>query len=144
MREADYYPPGAYNDPNAPWNEPSIPEIEFEVTISQTLSKGTNVTTNDYTPQCDMGEEDGIGYCNKWNDTSNTDWKKAYEDEHFTPLELIGKLREYVEMHLVVIEMELAAENPKTAKTTLKAVELRRLLKECDDWCEDETEIVED
>lgn len=33
------YPAGAQYDPNAPWNEPSVENIEVEVTVSLTISK---------------------------------------------------------------------------------------------------------
>ena len=33
------YPAGAQYDPNAPWNEPPIEDIEVEVTVSLTISK---------------------------------------------------------------------------------------------------------
>ena len=35
---------------SAPWNEKETPEKEFEVCITQTLSKTVKVTTNDYIP----------------------------------------------------------------------------------------------
>lgn len=37
------YPTGAQNDPNAPWNQPSIENIEVEVTVSLTISKTLKV-----------------------------------------------------------------------------------------------------
>lgn len=40
MIEADYYPAGAYNDPNAPWNEL---ECIIPVTISVTMSTPAEV-----------------------------------------------------------------------------------------------------
>lgn len=40
MIEADYYPPGAYNDPDAPWNEL---EYRIPVAISVTLSTTAEV-----------------------------------------------------------------------------------------------------
>ena len=70
MSEADYYPAGAYNDPRAPYNEVDIPERDFEVTISQTLSRTVTIVTDDYYPEYD--EEDGHTYAN----TENTDWKR--------------------------------------------------------------------
>lgn len=36
-------PAGAQNDPNAPWNQPSIEDIEVEVTVSLTISKTLKV-----------------------------------------------------------------------------------------------------
>lgn len=37
------YPAGAQYDPNAPWNEPPIEDIEVEVTVSLTISKTLKV-----------------------------------------------------------------------------------------------------
>jgi hypothetical protein len=34
MRDSDYYPEGAYNDQNAPYNQPTVPEKEFDVVIA--------------------------------------------------------------------------------------------------------------
>lgn len=36
-------PTGAQYDPNAPWNQPSIEDIEVEVTVSLTISKTLKV-----------------------------------------------------------------------------------------------------
>ena len=68
---------------SAPFNEPDVPEKEFDVTISQTLSKSTSIYTQDYQPEYD--EENGHVYA----DTSQTDWKKAYNDAAMTPLDII-------------------------------------------------------
>ena len=35
----DNYPPGAANDPNAPYNQVDTPEKEFEITCCQVLSR---------------------------------------------------------------------------------------------------------
>ena len=42
------YPPGAENDPNAPYNEPLIPKKEFEAEILITLSKKVTVYSDEY------------------------------------------------------------------------------------------------
>ena len=47
MSSNENYPPGAENDPNAPWNQPEIKYKEVEVTISLTMSKTTKVTVPD-------------------------------------------------------------------------------------------------
>jgi hypothetical protein len=72
MKESDYYPAGAYSDPNAPYNQVDVPEKDFEVTCSQSLSRTAIVTTNDYIPCVDEGCEDGVGYHDEWADTSDT------------------------------------------------------------------------
>ena len=54
MSEADYYPAGAYNDPNASYNQPIIPERDFDLTISQSLSKDVTVSTDNYIPEYEI------------------------------------------------------------------------------------------
>ena len=44
----DNYPPGAANDPRAPYNQKENPEVEVEVTVSVTLSKTVKVLVTDY------------------------------------------------------------------------------------------------
>ena len=46
MSDRDYYPAGAYSDPNAPYNQCEPPEIELEVTVTETLVKNTAIITN--------------------------------------------------------------------------------------------------
>lgn len=124
------YPPGAINDPNAPWNEKETPEKEFEVCITQTLSKTVKVTTNDYIPDGGI-DDDGHYYFDA--DTSDTDWKKAYKGNHYTPLELIEKFRDFLKSTL---------QDPLGG--TLKYAHRIMLIEECENWIEDETEIVEE
>ena len=127
MRESGYYPAGAYSDPNAPYNQVEVPEKEFEVTISQTLSRTVTVTTNDYQPEYD--EEDGNTYAN----TENTDWQKAYENCDFKIQNLLEELKGYV-------QNDLAMTGPNTGKGR----HLKRLLEACDGWIEDEYEVIEE
>lgn len=127
MIESGYYPPGAEFDPNAPYNEPVIPERDFEVMISQTMSRTVTVTTDDYQPEFD--EEDGNTYAN----TENTDWKKVYENCDFKLQDLISELKQYV-----LKDME------GTGPNTGKGSHLKRLLAACDGWIEDEYTVIEE
>ena len=45
MSDRDYYPAGAYNDPNAPYNQCDHPEIELGVTVTEYLTKSTSIIT---------------------------------------------------------------------------------------------------
>lgn len=139
------YPPGlSDNTPGAPWNEPVVPEEEFEITVSQSLSKATTVWTQDYVPECDMGYEDGVGYCDRWNDTTWTDWHKAFnENGHFTPFQLIQKLEEYVQKDLEDAKKDCEPQC-KDWKKNQRVRYLTNLLEECKDWVEDDLEIVKD
>lgn len=44
------YPAGAEFDPNAPWNETVLREVDVEVVVTIALKKRLTITTNDYTP----------------------------------------------------------------------------------------------
>lgn len=129
------YPPGA-DGPDAPWNQSGPEEREFEVTISQTLSKSTIVYTNDYIPgSCYTEREwDGDGYCTvthqEPDDTSDTNWKDAYKMEHDTPLHLISLFKRVLEGDIVLNEL------PESRK--------KYLIEECSDWVEDDFEVCED
>ena len=120
MFDSGYYPPGAEQDPNAPWKEGELPEKTFNVFINQVLSKEITVSTNDYIP-----EED-------FDNTKETNWYEAYEKEHYTPLQLIKLFKTYLTEH-----MPDAVTFPKEHKT------YKHLISECEDWIEDETEINE-
>lgn len=134
--ESGYYPPGAEHNPNAPYNQRDLDEKEFDVTISQTLSKNTTVFTNDYIPgyQYQESEWDGDGYCavtyQEPDDTSDTDWKEAYKFNHDTPLHLIYLFKRILEGDIKLDEMQ---ESRK-----------KYLIQECSDWVEDDFEVCKD
>ena len=114
----DNYPPGAANDPNAPYNEPVIPERDFDVEVTITMSKVVTITTDNYVPEYD--DEDGHTYAN----TENTEWDKEFENSgHFTIADLIEELKGYV-----VEDMKTCAPN------TGEGAHLQRLLLACEDW----------
>jgi hypothetical protein len=133
------YPAGADNE-MAPWNEPLIPEKDFDITCSQSLSKTVTVTTNNYIPGASGVdyEPDGEGGCSAvgWHDpddTSDTNWADEYHDnDHYTPLQLIELFRKHLENEL---NRMAEVKNEKWIK---------HLIEECSDWIEDDTEYVED
>lgn len=91
LPEKGYYPPGAENDPNAPWNEPPEPnEVEVEVMASYSMSKTYTINTNDYIPiienEYDVEiDENGNKYVTggtfESQDFSDTNWEKAFEND---------------------------------------------------------------
>ena len=114
----DNYPPGAAHDQNAPYNEPLIPERDFDVEVTITMSKVVTINTDNYVPEYD--DEDGHTYAN----TENTEWDKEFENSgHFTIADLIEELKGYV-----VEDMKTCAPN------TGKGAHLQRLLLACEDW----------
>ena len=113
------YPPMSQRQwDNAPWNEPVIPERDFDVEVTITMSKVVTITTDNYVPEYD--DEDGHTYAN----TENTEWDKEFENSgHFTIADLIEELKGYV-----VEDMKTCAPN------TGKGAHLQRLLLACEDW----------
>jgi hypothetical protein len=129
MIESGYYPTGAEHDPRAPWNEPNPPEeLSFEVCVSQTLSKNTKVITNDYFVEVDCDIE---GYSTSI-DTSETNWKEVYNKSKMTPLELIVELKAILERTL-----------PDPVVFPKEYKKAKYLIEECENWIEDDFEIIE-
>lgn len=134
MRESGYYPPGA-DGPDAPWNQSGPEEREFEVTVSQTLSKSTTVYTNDYIPGGIYQEAEWDGdemctvTCQDPDDTSETDWVEAYKSDSKTPLELIALLKDIIEGTVDI--------------NKLTTWEKKSIVEDCSDWVEDELVICE-
>lgn len=126
MRDRDYYAPGSYNDPSAPWNEVSTPDHDFDCTCTQVLSKTSTVTTNSYNLERDQ-DEDG---CWESYDTSDVCWADEYHDnDHYTPLQLINLFKAHLEKEL---------ESDAVAKEKINMY--KHLISECEDWSDDETD----
>ena len=133
------YPPMSQSEwDSAPWNQTDVPEKEFEVTCSQTLSKTTSIWTNDYIPGAsgvDYESDDEGGCCAYgWqdpDDTSETDWKQAYKDVAMTPLDIINAC-ETLAKHLL-----------EQGTTYIGPLHMKELIKECEGWNDDDYEVVE-
>lgn len=93
MSEADYYPAGAYNDPNAPYNQVEPPEIEAEVNVSFTLERDATITTNEvyYDEDC-------------WELCDDADIDKAYDDYYVGIPEMLEELMKYAKGEMQVLE----------------------------------------
>lgn len=145
MSESGHYPLGAEHDPNAPWNQHDPEPLDCEICISQTLSKTQTVTVTDYIEggieeEWETDEETGRSYrvgVRVPPDTTDTDWKSAYADQHETPLELIALLKKKCEGELELLE------KLKPSMQTMKSIAyLKYLIAECSGWVDDETEVI--
>lgn len=92
MRDADYYPAGAYNDPNAPYNQVEPPEIEAEVNMSFTLERIATITTNEV-----WWDED------QWELAADADIGKAYDDYYVAIPDMLEELTKYVKGEMEVL-----------------------------------------
>lgn len=120
----DNYPPGAANDPDAPYNEPLIPERDFDLNVTVTLSRQVTICTDMYRPEY----EDGCTYAN----TEDTDWKKEYEEKCYTIPDLLNILVGYIKEDL-----------KRYGGLKRKERELNEILEACQEWKVDEVEIEE-
>ena len=134
MTESGNYPAGAEFNKDAPYNQVDPEEREFEVTISQSLSKTVTVLTSNYVEIEDYDENKGKCLS---IDTSNTDWMEAYNESHKTPKELIKEFENLLDMFITALE------NNKEAGSKEMLKRFKYLKSECENWCIDETEVVE-
>lgn len=104
------YPPGAANDPNAPWNEKDQPEKPFSVAVSCSLSKDIDVTSTEY-------DSDDKLDC-PWND---------YTESEYTPSEIIEFAKKCAEYML----------SNKDYKVKSK-YGLKKMIDSCTGWNTDE------
>lgn len=137
---ASNYPPGVSDHTvGAPWNEPEIPDKDFNITCTQTLSKTVTITTNNYIPGASgvdwETDDEGHPYATPWHepdDTSDTDWFEEYHShDYYNPLQLIQLLGEVLKENLehgIVFRTPMFTQN---------------LIAECEGWQEDETEYIE-
>lgn len=123
------YPLGADNS-YAPWNQVENSEIERDCKVTETITRSVTLSTTDYVSEGDW--DDDFGKCVS-EDTSDTDWAGEYSNQEYTVLELIDKLKLYVEE-----DIKNTAINPG------KGRELQRLLAACDGWEQVDLEVGEE
>ena len=138
MKESGYYPTGAEHDPNAPWNKEDQKPIQVKVTISQSLSRSTTIEVTDYiAKEYTDAEYDENGYLNITGDIkydfSDSNLKEAYEIQEYTIPELLEYLKSYL-----TVDIAECGENSGRKKM------LQYILKCCEDWKVDETEVIEE
>ena len=136
MIESGYYPIGEEYNPNAPYNQSNLKPIPLKVIISQSLSRPTTIEVTDYITNewedIEIDEDgkfhkiEGIGY-----DFSDSDLKGAYERQEYTIPELLDYLKDYL-----IADINKCNEESKKRK-------LQHILKCCEDWEVDETEVIE-
>lgn len=113
-------PIGTENNMMAPWNQIDNQEIDRDCVITETISRKVILSTTDY-----IEEEDLV-------DTSNTNWFDEYSSQEYTALELIDRLKSYIEEDI-----------RNTSPNTSKGKELQRLLSACNGWEKVELEVEE-
>jgi len=132
MTESGYYPAGAEHDPNAPYNQIELPEREFTVTVTCSVDKEVTVHTSDYYKDEDWDEDDGKITS---IDTSDTNWIKAYQEEHETIEDLLMEFKTFLEAKIKECE-----NFPEDSSTFAR---YKYLKEECENWVTHDLEVVE-
>lgn len=124
----DNYPPGAANDPNAPYNQPSDPEpIEVEIEYSCVMRRVTEVDTTRYTAyhweDCEPDGEGGYSHTGGTEyEFDDNDFRDEYDEQRFNPSELIDELKSIVTMLINGDEV------------TVSKTKLLQILEDCEGW----------
>lgn len=110
------------------WKEPKYKENyerTFSVNVGHYLTKsGIEVDTTDY-DVCYDAHSYSI-------DASGTALTDAYLNSHYTPVELLKELKSYIEKELSVIDVTACFSRYR---------DLKRMLKDCQGWVDNETEV---
>lgn len=115
---------------SAPWNEKEQSVITRDCEITETVTRKVTLATTDYSADSDYDDE--LGACSSV-DTTETDWVAEYEEQEYTVLELIDKLKKYVEEDI-----------KNTSPNTGNSRHLKRLLSACNGWEQVELEVEEE
>lgn len=126
MSDKDYYPAGAYNDPNAPFNEPADPDpIDINVMAVLRVSHETTVSTDNYNETWD--EE---GYRERELFDKNSDIERLYNEQHKTIPQLLDELAKYINGELL-----------SDGLSRSRRQELQDMLTDCKGYTVEEVEI---
>ncbi len=120
------YPPGAANDPNAPYNQKEQEPVDIDVCVSCTLSKSTTIEGN---PEVD-------------------DLKDIYEQQEYTIPELLDEFdwilrKEIAETKATIKSLD---DNMSNAKKALESsiIQYNNILKSIKGWTVDELEVIKE
>lgn len=145
----DNYPPGAANDPNAPYNQPGDPDpIDVEVAVSYSMSRNFTISVANYSMEvdedCDIDDE-GHSYCHmiETPDFSDTNLEEEFKDNEETlgiP-QLLSELQTLVEEKLESVKNlpEVTAGDKYSKKKLIK--KYQNILESSKDWIEDELDV---
>ena len=119
------YPPGAANDPRAPYNE--RPNMETEVTVKTTLIKETVVETSEghYVRESEI-EPDGSRSTVGFYETDE-DLKETFLNAHRSAIQIIRDCEKIAKVLLA------------DGKRFYASIYIPTLIDDCDEWEEEET-----
>lgn len=121
------YPPGAANDPNAPYNQKEQESINIDVCVSCTLSKSTTIKGN--------SEVD--------------DLKDMYEEQEYTIPELLDEFDWILRKEIIEIKTTIKSLDDNMSIAKKRALEYslshyNNLLESIKGWTVDELEVIKE
>lgn len=127
MRDSDYYPAGAYNDPNAPYNEHRNSEKKFDCTVYETVYKDISIPTKNYREYYERNEDGGTDH---WFEFDDVNWEDEYENSHDTLIEVLNKC------HYTLKEiLEYLVEGYKNGAISKDVIDrVMKLIDACEGW----------
>lgn len=109
---------------------------DFKITVSQSLTKHTTVTSDDYTENYYGKDIDGFPEVEI--DTSSVDWFGEFDNQHYDIPFLLSELEAYIEE-----DIQRRTE-PTNDKERRELKRLEAILADCKGWELDETIIEEE
>ena len=126
---SDNYPPGAANDPRAPYNE--RPGMETEVTVKTTLVKETMIETSEGHMVCESEiEPDGSRSTVSFYETDE-DLKETFLDSHRSAIQIIRDCQ------------KICQELVRVGNRLFASIYLPTLINDCEDWEEEDFKVNE-
>ena len=126
---SDNYPPGAANDPRAPYNE--RPGLETEVTVKTTLVKETMIETSEGHMVCESEIEPDVSRSTVSSYETDEDLKEIFLNAHRSAIQIIRDCEK--------IAKEILADG----KRFFASIYIPMLIADCEDWEEEELSINE-
>ena len=123
----DNYPPGAANDPRAPYNE--RPMLEVDVTAKSVLIKETVVETSEHHTVVEREIELDGSYSTIAYEEPEIDLRDAFESEQRRPIEIIRDCQ------------KICQELVKVGNIWFAKKYIPKLIDDCEDWEEETFEV---
>ena len=122
------YPPGAANDPRAPYNERPMEEVD--VTAKSVLIKETVVETSEHHTVVEREIEADGSYSTIAYEDPEIDLRDAFESEHRRPIEIISDCR------------KICQELVRCGNVWFAKKYIPKLINDCEDWEEEDFEVL--
>lgn len=147
----DNYPPGAANDPNAPYNQPADPDpVDVDVCASYSLSKSFNISVANYIPEAwedwDTGDEGEVIHTGGIDPNfEDTNFEEEFDNDStvYGIPDLLDELVTLIEEKIATSERKLELMKPEQGTLEERKIfreiqKYKLILSSAKDWAVDE------